>query len=574
MGQCLAKTAHSCGSKKGLQVYAREDGTVDGFCWACETYVRHPYGEPKEAAALPQPKVKTPEEIAVEIAEIEGYDTVDVPKKRLRAKYLEHYGVKTALSENDGKTPAELCYPYTKDGKVVGWKVKGLWQKEGGGKPIWSVGDLKDVDLFGWEQAIATGAKRIIITEGEDDAIAIHSIYDRLTDEKYRDFIPAVVSIPHGAGNAHVDLQKVKGKIDKIFKEVVLCFDMDDPGQKAIEKCMLIFPDAKVANLPRKDAGQCLIDGMSKAVYNALHWNASVPKNTRLIFGESLHAAAREEATWGDLSWPWKHLNDTTRGIRYGETIYLGAGVKMGKSEVLNALAAHFIKECGVKVFMAKPEEANKKTYKLLAGKMVGRAFHDPKKEFDYEAYDRAGDILAGKLAMVNLYQHLGWESLKTDILSAVNWGAKVVFIDPITNLTNGENAGEANTKLQEVAQELAAMAMDHQIVIFLFCHLKAPEGNISKEKRDKYYHDGKYIGLGNAPHEAGGDIYSNQFAGSRAMMRSCNLMIGIEGNKDENIPEEARNVRHLKLLEDREFGETGSFPIYWDRNSTLFKEM
>lgn len=572
MGICLAKIPHSCGTRHGLQVFAREDdGSVDGFCFACSTYVRHPFGEPKEAATLPQPKIKTPEEIQAEIAEINGYDTVTIPQKKLRDKYLEQFGVKTGLSEEDGKTPVELCYPYTKDGKQVGWKIKTLW---GDKKRIWSVGDLKDVDPFGWEQAIATGAKRLIITEGEDDAIAIASIYDRLQKEEYRDHIPAIISIAHGAGNAHTDLQKMKGKIDKIFKEVVLCFDMDEAGQKAIEKCMLIFPDAKVANLPRKDANQCLIDGMSKAVFNALHWNASTPKNTRLVFGESLHAAAREEATWGDLSWPWAHLNDTTRGIRYGETIYLGAGVKMGKSEVLNAMAAHFIKEHGVKVFMAKPEEANKKTYKLLAGKMVGRAFHDPKKEFDYEAYDRAGEILAGKLAMVNLYQHLGWESLKADILSAVNWGAKVVFIDPITNLTNGENAGEANTKLQEIAQELAAMAMDHQIVIFLFCHLKAPDGNITKEKRDKFYHDGKYIGLGNCPHEAGGDIYSSQFAGSRAMMRSCNLMIGIEGNKDENIPDEARNVRNLKLLEDREFGETGSFPIYWDRNSTLFKEM
>jgi len=246
----------------------------------------------------------------------------------------------------------------------------------------------------------------------------------------------------------------------------------------------------------------------------------------------------------------------------------------MGKSEIVNALAAHFIKESGIKIFMAKPEESNVKSYKLLAGKIVGKVFHDPKRDFDYEAYDRAGEILNDKVAMVNLYQHLGWETLKSDIISAVEWGAKAVFIDPITNLTNGENAGDANSKLQEIAQELAAMAMDYKIVIFIFCHLKAPEGNIAKEKREKFYHDGKFIGLGNCPHEFGGDIYSSQFAGSRAMMRSCNLMLGLEGNKDPELSDEARNVRNLKLLEDREFGETGTFPIFWDRNTTLFKEL
>lgn len=243
------------------------------------------------------------------------------------------------------------------------------------------------------------------------------------------------------------------------------------------------------------------------------------------------------------------------------------------KSELLNALAAHFIREHGIKVFMAKPEEGNKKTYKLLAGKLVGKYFHDPDKEFDFDAYDKAGEILNGKLAMVSLYQHLGWESLKQDIISAVGWGAKAIFIDPITNLTNGTDAGDANTKLQEIAQDLAAMALDYKIVIFIFCHLKAPEGNIAKEKREKYYHDGKYIGLGNCPHELGGDVLSAQFAGSRAMMRSCNMMLGLEGNKDGSLSDEIKNMRSLVLLEDREFGETGKFNLYWNKNSTLFEQ-
>jgi twinkle protein len=573
--QCLAKLPHSCGTRSGLQVFAREDGGVDGYCFSCGVFVRHPFGEPKEASELPRPKEKTQEEIDNEILEISSYPTVTVERKKLRDIYLDYFGIKTAVSEEDGKTPIELCYPYTKDGVLVGWKVKSLMLDPEGKKRMWSLGKLsKEVDLFGWEQALATGSKKIIITEGEDDSVALRSIIERNTKADFADYKPAICSLPHGAASAHNDLQRLKQKIDKHFKEVVFCFDMDEAGQKAAEKCMLVFPNAKVANLPRKDANQCLIDGMGKAAFNAVTFNATTPKNTRLVFGEAIHDEAREIPSWGDLSWPWEHLNQATRGIRYGETIYIGAGVKMGKSELLNALAAHFIKECGVKVFMAKPEEANKKTYKLLAGKIVGRIFHDPKVDFDYEAYDRAGQVLAGKLAMVNLYQHLGWESLKDDILSAVNWGAKVVFIDPITNLTNGDNAGDANSKLQEIAQSLAAMAHDHQIVIILFCHLKAPEGNIEKSRREKFYHDGKYIGLGNCPHEMGGDIYSSQFAGSRAMMRSCNLMIGLEGNKDDSIPEEARNVRNLKLLEDREFGETGTFPIYWNRDTSLFVEM
>ena len=57
-------------------------------------------------------------------------------------------------------------------------------------------------------------------------------------------------------------------------------------------------------------------------------------------------------------------------------------------------------------------------------------------------------------------------------------------------------------------------------------------------------------------------------------MMRSCNLMIGLEGNKDPDLPEEVRNLRQLTILEDREFGNAESTTVYWNRNTTLFKEV
>lgn len=246
----------------------------------------------------------------------------------------------------------------------------------------------------------------------------------------------------------------------------------------------------------------------------------------------------------------------------------------MGKSELLNELAAHFIEEHGVKVFMAKPEESNNKTYKLLAGKIARKAFHDPDVEFDYDAYDKAGEVLKEKLVMVNLYQHLGWTSLKEDIIAAAGWGAKVVFIDPITNLTNGMDSASTNTLLAGIAQELSAMAMDLNIVIFIFCHLKEPEGNLSKDQRKNKYSQGRYTGLGNCPHELGGDVLSAQFAGSRAMMRQCNYMIGLEGNKDEELPDEVRNTRVIRILEDREFGEVGGVQLFWNRATTRFVEM
>ena len=548
MGECIEKISHSCGTRRGLQVFVEEDGTYNGYCFSCNTFVPDPYKD-KPKGYKPQTVRKSAEEIEKEIEFIGTLKTLALPDRKLKKESLEYFGIKIGVSESDGETPDTHFYPYYRGGELRGYKARHIATKR-----MWAMGDLKDVDLFGWNQAISTGSKTLIITEGELDAVAFYQIYRQQQKQEYADFLPAVVSLPHGAGPASKDLSRVAKEINKHFSEIVLAFDQDKAGEKATEDVLKIFPYARVVSLPSKDFNQCLIDGRSKAAFNAAIFNAKKPKNTRLVWtGSELFEAAKKHPEFG-YSWPWRKLTDITRGIRLGETYYLGAGVKMGKSEVVNALAAHFISEHKWKVFMAKPEEANVKTVKLVAGKLVGKIFHDPKVEFDEEAYERATEIIKDNLCLVNLYQNISWETLQADIREAAAEGCKGIIIDPITNLTNGMESSAANIKLQEIAQTLASMAADLNVAIFIFCHLKAPESGF--------------------PHERGGSVLSTQFAGSRAMMRSCNYMIGIEGNKDPELDEEQRNIRKLVILEDREFGESGIIPLYWDRNTSLFNEI
>jgi hypothetical protein len=50
--------------------------------------------------------------------------------------------------------------------------------------------------------------------------------------------------------------------------------------------------------------------------------------------------------------------------------------------------------------------------------------------------------------------------------------------------------------------------------------------------------------------------------------------MIGIEGNKDPNLEKELRNIRHLVILEDREFGSSEKISLYWNHETGLFSEI
>ncbi len=527
----------------------QEDGSYDATCFSCGKFVTDPYHD-KPKGYVPVVIHKTAEEIQAEIEEVVTYPILGAPDRGLHKMALEYYGIRTGLSEQDGKTPVLRYFPYRVSKMLTSYKVKTIEYKK-----MWTMGDHKEVDPFGWLQALSSGAQKLFITEGEEDAVALYTIIKMANKgTPYANQDPAVISVPHGAGNAAKDIARVLPEIKKHFKEVVLVFDMDEPGDRAAEEVCRLLPDAKRPILKCKDANECLKEGYVKDTFNAVYWNATVPKNTRLVWGSDVHESAKEQAEWG-LSWPWASMTEATRGIRFGETVYIAAGEKMGKSEVVNALAAHLITEHQLKVMLAKPEEANKKTYKLLVGKVAGKIFHDPRIEFDEEAYELAGAQCKEQVCMLNLYQHIDWEVLKGDITYAASQGVKAVFIDPITNLTNGMSSSERNDKLMGIAEQLAAMAKDLDIVIFIFCHLNKPA-------------------KGMTPWDRGGKITTDFFAGSSAMARSCNYAIGMQGDKDPDKEIDVRNMRELVLLADREFGESGSVHLFWNKDNGQFTEM
>jgi twinkle protein len=547
MTQCIELLPHECGSSDALQVFQNDRGNYTGYCFSCDTYVADPYGD---SEGHPPKKVqKSAENILAELQEISRCPTVPLPERKLNEEALSYFDVKMGLSEQDGTTPVLHYYPYYKGDTLVAYKARLIE-----GKNFWSVGDIKEGDLFGWKQALEAGAKALYIVEGELDAVSLYqALNHKAKGSRWASYAPAVVSLKNGASSAKRDLAALLPAISSNFKEVVLVFDQDEAGQAAVKDVMQIIPYAKTVTLPAKDPNECLTKGFAHALCNAVLFKRDKPKNTRLVRGAPLRDKARQETPMG-MDWPWKGLTDLTRGVRFGETIYLGAGVKMGKTTMVDTLAAHFITKYKLNIFCAQPEELASETYKHVAGKVAKRIFHDPQIEFDYEAFDKVSPIVDKHLTCLDLYQDLDWNMLRMDINQAVEEGCQIVLVDPITNLTNGIDAASANTLLQEFAQEISVMAKDSNIVVFLFCHLKAP-------------HDGK-------PHERGGKVFSSQFAGSRAMMRSCHMMLGLEGNKDPDLDIAERNMRRLTVLEDRAYGSSGYIVLYYDDKTGLYHEI
>lgn len=552
MGKLVGKMGHHCGSRKGLNLYEEDNGNVTGWCFSCKKFEPDPLdGNTMEKAGI-QRSTKTPEEIEEEINEILTCPITGLPDRKIGKATMEYFETRVSLDEERREDVVFHYYPYIdiKTKRLSGFKVRRCEDKK-----IWSLGAVKDVYPFGWSQAIATGSPRVYITEGEIDAMSLFSVLmQKNVGTAYEKNVPAVISVPHGAAASGKDLAKVISDIRKHFKEVVLVFDMDKAGTAAVEDVLRIIPEAKVATLPCKDVNECVLEGHVKALQNAVLFKAETPKNTRLVLGSSLAEIAKERPVMG-LSWPWKELTRITRGIRRGEVYYFGSGVKMGKSELVNAIGVHMITEHDSKVLLCKPEEDKAKTYKMLVGKAAGRIFHDPDIVFDEEAFDKYEPLIGDKAVILDSYQFVDWSTLKEDIRYSVEvYGVKDVIIDPITVFTAGMSSGEANDFLILMSQELSSMAKDLDFTAYIFCHLKAPT-----------------VG---EPHERGGEVLSTQFTGSRGMMRSCHMMVGMSGNKDPELPMDERNIRKLTVLEERSFGAVGTVNLYWDYKTGRFIEL
>lgn len=316
----VERLPHSCGTSRGLQVFLDPDGSYRGYCFACNTRVEDPYNDKPEGYEPPAAKEIDPEEQEKQFKYLATLPSADLPELKLSKATLDYFGVKLGYDQETASEVRSHYYPLeNEEGDVCAYKVRVVENKE-----FFSLGTYKAATPFGWNQALRAGGFKLFITEGEKDALALFQV---LKSRGKTDRPPAVISLKGGVTSVG-DMAKYFKHLSK-WKEVVLCFDNDEPGLEAISEFTKMYPEAKVATLPLKDAHDMLMAGREQELFNACVFQAKHKLSDKLIRSDSLWERARQRPEEG-LAWPWPQLSGVTRGIRRGEGYYFGAGVKMG----------------------------------------------------------------------------------------------------------------------------------------------------------------------------------------------------------------------------------------------------
>lgn len=414
------------------------------------------------------------------------------------------------------------------NGNIVSQKVR---DKD---KNFKTTGSHKSDALFG--KHLWNGGKKIVVTEGEIDMLTVME----LQDCKY-----PVVSLGHGASAAKKTCAANYEYFDQ-FEQIILMFDMDEAGRKAVEEAAQVLPAGKVrvAVLPCKDANECHLNGHDREIMEQV-WNAGPWIPDGVVSALSLRERIREhlssEESVGLLFSGCSGINDKTLGARGGEVIMVTSGSGMGKSTFVRQQALQWGTAMGKKVGLAMLEESVEETAEDLIGlhnRVRLRQSDSLKREIiENGKFDQWFDELFGNDAF-HLYD--SFAEAETDRLLAKlaymrsGLGCDVIILDHISIVVSASGESDERKMIDNLMTKLKGFAKSTGVVLVVICHLKNPD-------------KGK-------AHEEGRPVSITDLRGSGALRQLSDTIIALERNQQGDMP----NLVLVRILKCRFTGDTG----------------
>lgn len=451
----------ACPKCPSSDAFAYKDGDEWGHCFSCGQSSKINSEESEAVTTKVKKEVKQDQHGTLSLEEIQGYDMRGFQERNIRKNISAHYGVRVAY-DADG-TIVSHFYPYTKAGKIVGYKERELPKKF----VIHGDAKGKGLELFG--QSVCTGGRRLVITEGELDALAVaQAQYD-----KYQKFYP-VVSIP-SASQTNILIEQREWI--RNFDEVVLMLDSDEPGQKATAEAAKIvgFDKVKVASLPEKDPCDTLLkhgsDVLMKAVFDARQYSPA-----GVVKGEEIWEQYKQLKSVEALPYPdcVGGLNPLLKGMRDGEIVLFTSGTGSGKSTVVKEIILHVKEQTDEKIGIVSLEESIGDTAQKLIGMQLRQNLEEKPAEekLEREAFEKL--FKDEKILMLDHQGSISDDSLIDKIEYLALMGCKKIFLDHITiAVSEGADGKTGNEAVDYVMSQLLKVVKKHNVWLGVISHLR-----------------------------------------------------------------------------------------------------
>jgi twinkle protein len=479
---------------------------------------------------LPEEQPRTSKSLSVE--EVQELESRGSAERRLTKAAAEFYGIK-ATSNPDG-TVDRFFFPVVEPGKneVAGYKTK----KHSDKKATYSIGKVSNI--FGIEH-FRNGGNRIVITEGEEDAWAIQSA----NYLKYKKFYP-VVSM--GSASQTDFLLKERETLTK-FKEIVLWFDNDAEGQKAVARAARILGYDRVRSVvsDEKDANDVLMSGpVDKAIDRVVFYllDAKPYNPSGVIPGEETWNMYKSYKSLEFVPWPpfLSKLNELTHGRALGSITMIAAGTSTGKSSFVREDIFHILSTTEEKIGACFLEESVGETVAALMSLKLNKRLGLPTVSVtEQEEEDAWSSTLGtGRIMLIDHQGSVSDSNLidKLEYLAAA--GCRYIYLDHITIAVSESDGDNVNAAIDKFMNRLLQVVQRYGVWIGVISHLRK-------------------VKSGEESFESGARVFEDDLKGSGSLKQVSFQTIALSRNKLHE-DEKVRNLTQIWLLKDRKTGNTG----------------
>lgn len=521
-------------------------------------------------------EMNTPKET---IEDVLKYPFKGFRERGIRKDTLEKFGVRSSVSEQDGKTPTAFYFPsYNSKGEVTGFMKQDLTKRKGEDFHWTAVGKVGIGNkLFGQDVAETINRKHtnFTVTEGQWDCLSVYQAQlDSLEGTKYEGQEPFVVSIPLGTKNATEALLHNKEFVQS-FDSMTIFFDDDYATPAELKKGVLkgkeareevsgaFIGDIKLFSIQPlhgyKDASDYLQD--HKNVFKDLNEASSAlaklvqferkPLVTEKIVKANVLSLEeiikkREEGIYVK-SFP--KLMDKIHGFRKRELVLVTAPSGCGKSTVTSIFADEFVDQ-EEKVGMIFLEEEIKDTVQRLIASRLKVNYvkfkSNPLSVASEEEIQKAYEFIVSQDRVV-LLDHFGSLPIG-ELMSKIKHmhfveGCGYIILDHLSMVVSGRNIADERKELDMVMTELAAFCAANDVCVIAVSHINrtgADQFRPQKGKEDEPY----WV-----------RVTKEMLRGSAALEQLSWTILGLE---PEILPDRSRGNVRLTVLKNRTWGFLG----------------